>query len=97
MEFKLQGSLGSQVPSQILLLTVYISFIFYVKPSSEPESTKTYGGNTSPSRIVSKTRGEEKCPGFCFLSTFQFPAGISPGQTQTETNWCENMVVRISV
>lgn len=49
------------------------------------------------SGIVSKTRSEEKCPGFCFLSSYWFPAYTSLGQIQTETYWCENMIVMISM
>lgn len=51
----------------------------------------------APSGTMSKTGGEEKCPSICFLSSYQFPADTSPGQTQTETYWCENVIAMISM
>lgn len=78
---------------------MYISFylLAHVKPSSELGYTKIYRGNMAPSGTVSKTGGEKKFPGFCFLSSYWFPADTSPGQTQTEAYWRENMVVMISM
>lgn len=46
---------------------------------------------------MSKTGGEEKCPGIHFLSSYRFPADTSPSQTQTETYRYENMIVMISM